>query len=135
MLNQFICINKITILFTTYKFNNALKLSTLTSNSHTLGILTGLFLDDDGNGIVRRVQNPGATPTIIDATVGTINYVTGNVSINNLIIDTFTDSTDTRLKIIVAPTNKDVTSLRDQVLTLDVADPNSQAITLVAETP
>ena len=45
---------------------------------------TIFFLDDDGAGNVRRYSLSGATRVYANSTQGTINYSTGQVTINSL---------------------------------------------------
>jgi len=115
---------------TVLNFNNAIEPGSLSSNPHTIGALTNLTFDDDGNGTIRCLQ--GAT--VLNLTAGTIDYNTGTVNINNLTIDSFDNPGDDRLKIFVTPASNDVTSLRDQVLAIDEDDSNSISVSLISET-
>ena len=83
------------------------------------------FLDDDGNGKVRRYYFTGsqtAIRTYADINAGTINYSTGNVSITSLDISTISnvdDLSSTIIRITVLPDSKDIVPLRNQLLEID----------------
>jgi hypothetical protein len=117
----------------TFSFNNPIKPGTLTTNKHTVGALTGLQLDDDGAGLIRRVMIDGqGVKTIIAVLPATIDYTAGTVVLE-MRIDGY-ESGDDRLKLFVTPANQNIIPLREQVLTIDENDASSLSVTLISET-
>ena len=117
-------------------FNNALFNPHSGHNAGAGGILssTGFkvsgetneqFFDDDGEGNVRLYYLTGGTRNYTNSTAGTINYVTGEVNINSLIISAISDINSvaqTQIRITVVPNSNDIVALRNQILELDVAN-------------
>ncbi len=88
------------------------------------------YYDDDGAGNVRRYYITGSTRVYKDNTAGTINYTTGKVAINSLILSS-TVNTDSTIDFTVLPDSYDVISSRNQLLDI-TADQIS--VTGVADT-
>ena len=88
------------------------------------------YYDDDGSGNVRRYYITGSTRVYKDNTAGTINYTTGKVAINSLILSS-TTNTDSTIDFTVLPDSNDVISSRNQLLDI-TADQIS--VTGVADT-
>ena len=83
------------------------------------------FLDDDGQGNVRRYRFDGSTRSYASSNQGTIDYSTGQVIINSLNITSLENirgATTTVLEVTVKPNSNDVVPLRNQVLSIDVAN-------------
>ena len=83
------------------------------------------FLDDDGQGNVRRYRFDGSTRSYASSNQGTIDYSTGQVIINSLNISSLENirgATTTVLEVTVKPDSNDVVPLRNQVLSIDVAN-------------
>ena len=88
------------------------------------------YYDDDGSGNVRRYYISGSIRVYKDNTAGTINYTTGKIAINSLILSS-TANTDSTIDFTVLPDSYDVISSRNQLLDI-TADQIS--VTGVADT-
>ena len=85
------------------------------------------FLDDDGNGIVRRYYLSGATRVYSNSTQGTIDYTTGAITINSLQVTTISNirgSASSVIELTVQPDSKDIVPVRDQIIEIDIANSN-----------
>ena len=85
------------------------------------------FLDDDGEGNVRRYYFSGATRVYTNSTQGTIDYGTGAITINSLQVTTISNirgSASSLIELTVQPASKDIVPVRDQILELDIANSN-----------
>ena len=83
------------------------------------------FLDDDGAGSVRRYRFLGGTRSYINNTQGTINYSTGQITLNSLNITTIENIrgiTSTVIELTVKPNSNDIIPVRDQIVEVDVAN-------------
>jgi len=92
------------------------------------------FLDDDGQGNVRRYYFVGAVRTYVNSTQGTIDYSTGQVTINSLnvsVIENIRGAASTVIELTVQPSSNDVVPVRDQILEIDTAN---SSITVQADT-
>ena len=92
------------------------------------------FLDDDGQGNVRRYKNDGAVRSYANSTQGTINYSTGVVEVNSLNvsnIENIRGSASTVIEVTVKPNSNDIVPIRNQVLDIDVAN---SSVTVEADT-
>jgi len=92
------------------------------------------FLDDDGQGNVRRYRLSGDTRVYANSTQGTINYSTGQVTINSLTIasiENIRGAASTVVELTVQPLSNDVVPVRDQLLNIDTAN---STITVEADT-
>ena len=119
-------------------YNNALYNPHAGHNSAMGGILTSTgfyvsgtnstdeqFFDDDGNGNLRTYYLTGATRNYTNETAGTINYATGAVTINNIVITSISNvdgATSNRIRIIVLPRSNDIVALRNQILEIDTVN-------------
>ena len=95
---------------------------------------TIFFLDDDGLGNVRRYSFSGATRVYANNTQGTIDYTTGQITINSLnvaSIENIRGSSSTVIELTVQPNSNDIIPVRDQILEIDTANSN---ITVEADT-
>ena len=134
----------------TMEFNTTLAEGTLTSTAFTASDGYTYTLFDDSLGVVKlirstytsatdsiAVDNPVAYMTLVDGSqnLGTIDYTTGKVVLNNFTPYTISDG-KTYIKMIVTPgiNNQDITPLREQIITTDSADTAAINITMVAET-
>lgn len=92
----------------------------ISSTPFTYSGITNCVLEDNGDGLVRIVTAVGSNhKKIID--IGTINYDTGLISINNFNISNFTG---TSLKIFARPKNKDIESVQNVILNILEPDIN-----------
>ena len=116
-------------------YNNALYNPHAGHNSDMGGILTSTgfyvsgtnstneqFFDDDGNGNLRTYYLTGATRNYTNETAGTVDYVTGAIAINNIVITSISNvdgATSTRIRVVVLPKSNDIVALRNQILEID----------------
>ena len=92
------------------------------------------FLDDDGNGNVRRYKMDGSVRSYANSTQGTINYSTGLVEVNSLNvsnIENIRGAASTVIEVTVKPNSNDIVPIRNQVLEIDVAN---SSVTVEADT-
>jgi len=95
-------------------------LHAITSTPFTYNGIQNCILEDNGDGVVRIVTAAGANhKKIVD--VGTVDYNTGIVRLNNLIIQNYTG---TSLKIYAVPRSRDVTSIQNVILNIIEPDVN-----------
>ena len=83
------------------------------------------FLDDDGQGNVRRFFLVSGFKTYANNTQGTIDYATGQVTLNSLNIASISNirgAASTVVEITVVPASNDVVPVRDQIVEIDVAN-------------
>ena len=91
-----------------------------------------MFLDDDGNGNVRRYYlNINGVKTYINETQGDINYTTGQITLDSLNVSSISNIRGTSSEVIeltVIPNSFDIVPVRNTIVEIDV--PN---ISLVVE--
>ena len=86
----------------------------VTSSTFTYNGISNCVLEDNGDGLIRIVTPVGSNhKKIID--IGTVNYDTGVVSLNNFNISNFAG---TSLKIFGIPRNKDIESIQNVILNI-----------------
>ena len=134
----------------TMEFNTTLAEGTLTSTAFTASDGYTYTLFDDSLGVVKLIRstytsstdsvaidNPVVYMTLVDGSqnLGTIDYTTGKVVLNNFTPYTISDG-KTYIKMTVTPgtNNQDITPLREQIITTDSTDTAAINITMVAET-
>jgi hypothetical protein len=86
-----------------------------------------MFLDDDGNGNVRRYYLVSGIRTYANPTQGTINYATGQITINSLTISSISNirgASSSVLELTVTPSSNDVVPVRNQIVEIDIANLN-----------
>jgi len=84
-----------------------------------------MFLDDDGMGNVRVYYLVSGIKTVHNATQGTINYGTGQVTLNSLDVASISNirgSASSKIEVTVSPSSNDVVPVRDQILEIDVSN-------------
>ena len=84
-----------------------------------------MFLNDDGQGNIRLFYLVSGVKTYQNNTQGTINYVTGQVTLTSLNVASISNirgSTSSKIEITVNPNSNDVIPVRDQILQIDVAN-------------
>ena len=84
-----------------------------------------MFLDDDGMGNVRVYYLVSGIKTVHNATQGTINYGTGQVTLNSLDVSSISNirgSASSKIEVTVSPSSNDVVPVRDQILEIDVSN-------------
>lgn len=77
------------------------------------------FLDDDGMGNVRRFSVEANQKVYANASVGTIDYTAGSVTLNNLNITSATN-TDGTIDLKAIPDSNDILPVRNQLLQIDI---------------
>ena len=114
-------------------------------NSASGGILTStgfkidgndneMFLDDDGSGNARLYYLSSGIRTYINNTQGTIDYTSGQITINSLNVASISNirgATSTVVEITVTPDSNDIVPVRDQIVEIDVTN---SGITVTADT-
>ena len=83
------------------------------------------FLDDDGNGNVRRYYLSSGIRTYSNESQGTIDYSTGQITLNSLNIASISNirgATSTVVELTVTPNSNDVVPVRDQIVEIDIAN-------------
>ena len=124
----------------TIEFNNALKadnpvdqltqdayisLSTpaITSESFVFNNISGAFLRDDGGGAMQVVTASDDDLVVLSSNVGTVDYATGSLSIQDLTINSFsTGATSGTLKVYATPKDDDVGGARNDVVRIKTTD-------------
>jgi len=92
------------------------------------------FLDDDGQGNVRRYKLDGSVRSYANSTQGTINYASGLVEVNSLNvsnIENIRGAASTIIEVTVKPNSNDLIPIRNQILEIDVAN---SSVTVEADT-
>jgi hypothetical protein len=93
-----------------------------------------MFLDDDGQGNVRRYYLVSGIRTYANNLQGTIDYSTGQITIISLNVSSISNirgNTSTVIELTVTPESNDVVPVRNQIIEIDVANSN---ITVVEDT-
>ena len=83
------------------------------------------FLDDDGEGNIRRYRFLGGVRSYATTFQGSINYTTGQITLNSLNVTTIQDirgEASTSIELIVKPNSNDIVPVRDQIVEIDVAN-------------
>ena len=86
-----------------------------------------MFLDDDSNGNIRRYYLVSGVKTYANNTQGTIDYATGQVTLNSLNVSSISNirgSSSNVIEITVKPSSNDIVPVRNQVVEIDVANSN-----------
>ena len=113
-------------LFNPHSGHNAMQGGILTSTGFKVnGSDLEQFLDDDGQGNVRRYYLSGATRVYTNSTQGTIDYSTGAITINSLQVTTISNirgSASSVIELTVQPSSNDIVPVRDQILEIDIAN-------------
>jgi hypothetical protein len=132
----------------TMEFNTTLTKGTLTSTAFTASDGFTYTLIDDSIGNVKLIRSTYTSGTItIDVPttymtlvsgseiLGTIDYTTGKVVLNNFTPYTISDG-KSYIKMTVTPgtNNQDITPLREQIITTNSSDTTAINIIMVAET-
>ena len=84
-----------------------------------------MFLDEDGNGNVRRYYLVSGVKTYANETQGTINYSTGQIQLNSLSVASISNirgASSTVIEITVQPNSNDVVPVRDQIVEIDISN-------------
>lgn len=92
----------------------------MTSSGFTVNGSTEVFyLEDNGAGYLSRFYlTGGTTKTYVDQTAGTINYTTGIITLDAIII-TGTANSDGTITFTAKPESNDVVPVRNQLVEID----------------
>ncbi len=122
-------------LFNPHSGHNAIAGGILTSTGFKVtGSDLEQFLDDDGNGNVRRYYLSSGIRTYANDTQGTIDYTTGQITLNSLNVASISNirgATSTVVELTVTPNSNDVVPVRDQIVEIDIAN---STINVIADT-
>ena len=83
------------------------------------------YLDDDGEGNIRRYRQDGSVRAYGTSTQGSINYSTGLVEVNSLNVSNIENVrgvASTVIEITVKPQSNDIVPIRNQILEMDIAN-------------
>jgi len=92
------------------------------------------FLDDDGNGNVRRYYLVSGIKTYATSAQGVINYITGQITLNSLNVTSISNIRGTSsnvIEITVTPDSRDIVPVRDQIIEIDT---NVLSVTVESDT-
>lgn len=81
-----------------------------------------VFLKDDAAGAVSLYTADATGNHVLVETVGTVDYNIGKITIDNLLIDSFTPASGVHAHLYIQPVNPDITSSRNTILTIRDAD-------------
>ena len=84
-----------------------------------------MFLDDDGSGIIRRYYFDGGVRVYANNTQGTVDYTTGQVTLNSLNITSISNirgASSSVVEITVTPSSNDVVPVRNAIVEIDIAN-------------
>lgn len=79
------------------------------------------YLNDDGNGNIRLYNQVGTTITYVNNLIGTIEYSTGKITLNNLNV-TSVGNNDGTIRIFTIPSSYDIIPVKQQIVTVDIAN-------------
>ena len=89
------------------------------------GNVNEMFLDDDGQGNVRRYYMSSGVKVYSNSTQGTINYSTGQITLNSLNITSVSNIrgvTATKPELTVIPNSNDIVPVRNTIIKIDVSN-------------
>jgi len=98
----------------------------ITSTQFTYLTDTAAFIVDDGKGKLKIVKTDSADNfVVLLADAGTVNYTSGLVNINSLLISSYIGST---YKVYARCVNRDITTKKASILQLDASDISITAV-------
>jgi hypothetical protein len=83
------------------------------------------FLDDDGNGNVRRYRLVGGVRTYVNNTQGRINYTSGQITLTSLNItnvENIRGQNSNVIELSLRPNSNDIVPVRDQIIEIDISN-------------
>ena len=86
-----------------------------------------MFLDDDGQGNMRRYYLVSGIRTYANNLQGTIDYSTGQITINSLNVSSISNirgASSSVIELTVTPSSNDVVPVRNQIVEIDIANSN-----------
>ena len=106
--------------------HNAAMGGILTSTGFNVsGSANEMFLDDDGNGNVRRYYLDAGVKTYANTEQGTINYSTGQITLNSLNITAISNirgAAATAIELTVIPNSNDIVPVRNTIVQIDISN-------------
>jgi hypothetical protein len=81
------------------------------------------YLNDDGNGNIRRYRLVNGVKTYVNNSQGIINYSTGQITLSSLNItnvENIRNQTSTSIELTVKPNSNDIVPVRDQIVEIDI---------------
>ena len=84
-----------------------------------------MFFDDDGAGNLRIYYLVGGTRTYHDSTSGTVNYISGLVSVNPIYITSVSNvdnNASTSIRVTATPASSDIIGQRNQIIEIDIVN-------------
>jgi hypothetical protein len=99
------------------KFNNPI--SAVTSSAFVTSNGNTAVLKDNGSGVMQIVRSGTGDTVVYNSNIGTVDYTTGLVMLNNFGVQSYTGS---ELQILATPTNLDVYSPKDRVVRIRSTD-------------
>jgi hypothetical protein len=89
-----------------------------------------MFFDDDGAGNVRLYYISSGIRTYVSSTQGTVDYSTGQITINSLNVASISNirgATSIVIELTVTPDSNDIVPVRDQIVEIDVSNSTIKA--------
>jgi len=83
------------------------------------------FLDDDGDGNVRRYRLVGGVRTYVNNTQGIINYTSGQITLTSLNItnvENIRGQNSNVIELSLRPNSNDIVPVRDQIIEIDISN-------------
>ena len=84
-----------------------------------------MFFNDDGEGNVRLYYLVSGVKTYVSSTQGTIDYATGQNTLNSLNVASISNirgAASTKIELTVVPNSNDIVPVRAQIVEIDVAN-------------
>ena len=84
-----------------------------------------MFFDDDGAGNLRIYYLVGGVRTYHSSAAGTINYISGLVSVNPVYITSVSnvdDNASTSIRLTATPASSDIVGQRNQIMEIDLVN-------------
>ena len=84
-----------------------------------------MFFNDDGEGNVRLYYLVSGVKTYVSSTQGTIDYATGQITLNSLNVASISNirgAASTKIELTVVPNSNDIVPVRAQIVEIDVAN-------------
>ena len=84
-----------------------------------------MFFDEDGSGNLRIYYLDSGARTYYYILAGTVDYITGLVSVNPIYITTVSnvdDNVSTAIRLTASPASVDIVSTRNQIVEIDIVN-------------
>jgi hypothetical protein len=93
----------------------AIRSTNLTKDGKSVHIM------DDGLGNVNLYTSVGINSVVV-TNIGTVNYITGQVIIDNLLVQNYAAASGTHVHLYATPLIKDISSTRNKIIVIDDTD-------------